>query len=108
MAARFVKPPVPGTRGLDALFLPSPRSPASALDPARKSLQERAMPLRLAFQGGTIRIEGLARGEVSSIPALPATVVWDEREGIHRLPAIDYADLVLALRGAGVEYADDA
>jgi superfamily II DNA or RNA helicase len=66
------------------------------------------MPLRLAFQGGTIRIEGLARGAAASIPALPATVVWDEREGIHRLPAIDYADLVLALRGAGVEYADDA
>ncbi len=64
------------------------------------------MSLRLSFHGGTIRLEGLALG---SLPAgAPETCLWDEREGLYRLPAVDYARLVLALRAAGVAYADEA
>jgi superfamily II DNA or RNA helicase len=62
------------------------------------------MSLRLAFQGGTLRLEGLARGE----EGIPASLVWDEREQIHRAPAIEYAALVLALRARGAELADEA
>jgi superfamily II DNA or RNA helicase len=62
------------------------------------------MSLRLAFQGGTLRLEGLARGE----EGIPPSLVWDEREQIHRAPAIEYAALVLALRARGGELADEA
>jgi superfamily II DNA or RNA helicase len=62
------------------------------------------MPLRLAFQGGTLRLEGLARDEAP--PELAC--VWDEREHVFRAPAIDYAALVLALRARGLAYTDDA
>jgi superfamily II DNA or RNA helicase len=64
------------------------------------------MELSLAFQGGTVRIEGLPRGEAPA--GLPASMAWDEREGVHRVPAIDYADLVLALRAAAVAFTDQA
>jgi superfamily II DNA or RNA helicase len=62
------------------------------------------MPVRLAFQGGTLRIEGLAPGAAAE--GLP--VVWDEREAVHRAPAVDYAAVVLALRDRGVEAVDEA
>jgi len=64
------------------------------------------MPVRLAFQGGTLRIEGLAAGE--PLEGLPATAVWDAREAVHRAPAVDYAAVVLALRARGVEVVDEA
>ena len=68
------------------------------------------MPLRLSFQGGTLRLEGLAPGEAAGALdlGLPATCVWDPREAVHRAPAIDYAPIVLALRKRGVEITDDA
>ena len=64
------------------------------------------MPVRLSFQGGTLRIEGLAAGE--SPEGLPASCVWDAREAVHRAPAVDYAGVVLALRARGVEAVDEA
>ncbi len=64
------------------------------------------MPVRLAFQGGTLRIEGLATGVAPE--GLPPSCVWDERQAVHRAPAIDYAAVVLALRDRGVETVDEA
>jgi superfamily II DNA or RNA helicase len=64
------------------------------------------MPVRLSFQGGTLRIEGLAPGELPA--GFPASCLWDEREAVHRAPAIDYAAIVLALRAGGLETTDDA
>ena len=64
------------------------------------------MAVRLAFQGGTLRVEGLASGEVPQ--GLPPSVAWDPREAVHRAPAVDYAAVVLALRAQGVEAIDDA
>jgi superfamily II DNA or RNA helicase len=64
------------------------------------------MPPELSFQGGTVRIEGLLPGPPPS--HLPPTCLWDERERVHRVPAIDYARLVLALRAHEVEFTDRA
>lgn len=74
------------------------------------------MPLRLSFQGGTVRLEGLANGEPlpsasterAQPPSLPESCVWDARAGVYRLPAIDYGSLVLTLHSAGIPYTDDA
>jgi len=62
-------------------------------------------PLRIAFAAGTLRLDGLPREHAL---ALPAECRWDEREKVHRLPAIDYAELVLKLRAQGVAYSDEA
>lgn len=67
---------------------------------------EAPAPITLRFQGGTLRVEAPA-GAVDPA-ALPASCRWDERERVHRLPAIDYAELVLRLRGRGVPFADEA
>ena len=64
------------------------------------------MAVRLAFQGGTLRIEGLPAAVAPE--GLPPSVVWDERQAVHRAPAVDYAAIVLALRARGVEAQDDA
>jgi superfamily II DNA or RNA helicase len=64
-------------------------------------------PITLAFQGGTIRLEGAAPDALDPA-ALPASCRWDEREGVHRVPAIDYAELVLRLRARGVAFQDGA
>jgi len=64
------------------------------------------MPVLLAFQGGTLRLEGLPPGEPPE--GLPASCLWDPREAVHRAPAIDYAPIVLALRDRAVEVTDDA
>ena len=64
------------------------------------------MPVRLAFQGGTLRLEGLAREE--ALEGVAASCLWDEREAVYRAPAVDYAAIVLALRDRGVETIDDA
>jgi hypothetical protein len=58
------------------------------------------MPVALAFHGGTVRIEGLDRDALP--PDLPGSCAFDAREGVHRIPAIDYAALVLALRKADI------
>jgi len=66
------------------------------------------MSVRLSFQGGTLRLEGLPQdGGVAEL-GLPATCLWDAREAVHRAPAVDYAPVVLALRAKGIEHADDA
>lgn len=64
------------------------------------------MPAELSFQGGTVRIEGLPPGPAPE--GLPPTCLWDERERVHRVPAIDYARLVLALRKGEVAFTDRA
>src|SRR5689334_20832276 len=64
------------------------------------------MPLSLSFQGGTVRIEGLPPGAAPG--DLPPSCLWDERERVHRVPAIDYARLVLALRAQAIDFTDDA
>ena len=57
--------------------------------------------LRISFEGGTVRLDGLAESD-----GLPC--VWDPRTGCLRAPAIHYAELVLALRARGLAYQDDA
>jgi superfamily II DNA or RNA helicase len=64
------------------------------------------MPIRLAFQGGTLRIEGLP--EEAARDGLPASAAWDAREAVLRAPAVDYAAVVLELRAKGVEVTDEA
>ncbi len=64
------------------------------------------MQTRLSFQGGTLRIEGLARDD--ALEGMPASCAWDEREAVHRAPAVDYAAVVLALRARDIEAIDDA
>jgi superfamily II DNA or RNA helicase len=61
--------------------------------------------LRVAFTAGTLRLDGLAKEHAL---ALPAACRWDERERVYRLPASDYAELILRLRAQGVAYADEA
>ena len=57
--------------------------------------------MRLAFEGGTLRVEGL--GEADPLPC-----VYDPRSGCHRAPASRYAEVVLALRARGTPYVDEA
>src|SRR5690606_29067614 len=64
----------------------------------------RATMARLVFRSGTLEIHGLE--ESSSI--LPDAARYDARTACHRAPALAYADVVLALRRAGVEYEDEA
>ncbi len=67
---------------------------------------EAPAPITISFQGGTLRLE-VPAGELDPA-ALPGSCKWDERERVHRLPAIDYAELVLRLRGRGVPFVDKA
>lgn len=67
--------------------------------------QTPAPPIRITFAAGTLRLEGLAKEHAV---ALPAGARWDEREEVHRLPAIDYAELILRLRAQGIVYTDEA
>jgi superfamily II DNA or RNA helicase len=60
--------------------------------------------IRLRFAAGTLEILGLEEGS----PILPKTAMRDPRSASHRAPALAYADVVLALRKAGLEYEDDA
>lgn len=70
--------------------------------------------LKLSFQGGTIRIEGPAppRDEREApdarLSALPSAALWDARENVFRMPAIDYAELILRLRAANIPASDQA
>lgn len=58
----------------------------------------------LRFVAGTIEIVGLPR----DTPLLPEVCRWDRRSGCHRVQALYYADVVLALREAQLSYADEA
>lgn len=64
-------------------------------------------PLTLAFQGGTLRVEGARPGDARAL-VLPASCVWDEREHVYRVPAIAYAELFLRLRARKVPFEDTA
>ncbi|MDI1431255.1 DEAD/DEAH box helicase family protein [Polyangium sorediatum] len=61
--------------------------------------------LRLAFQGGTVRLDGLAQDDATS---LPPACAWDARENTFRLPASSYADIVLWLRAKKLAFTDEA
>ena len=63
-------------------------------------------PIRLSFQGGTVRVEGPTKDAPPE--GLPPSAAWDEREGVHRLPAVDYARLVLGLRAKKIPFEDAA
>jgi superfamily II DNA or RNA helicase len=63
--------------------------------------------LRLAFQGGTIRLEGLAEGAPEAA-SRPASLVADPREGVLRAPASEYAPVVRWLHAQKLEVADEA
>lgn len=64
-----------------------------------------APAVRISFAAGTLRLDGLPREHEVT---LPASTRWDAREEVHRLPAIDYAELILRLRAQGVVYTDEA
>ncbi|MBK8254004.1 MAG: DEAD/DEAH box helicase family protein [Polyangiaceae bacterium] len=66
---------------------------------------ERKDPLKVTFDAGTLRLEGATK---ENTPKLPPGARWDERERVFRLPAIDYAALVLTLRAQAVVYTDEA
>ncbi len=62
------------------------------------------VPVTLAFVGGTIELRGLdARAE-----ALTETLAWDPRAACWRAPAVDYANVVRALRQRDMTYDDGA
>jgi superfamily II DNA or RNA helicase len=61
----------------------------------------------LSFQGGTLRLAGLAP-DAPLAAELPRSCAWDPREGVFRLPAVAYAKLVLWLRARRVEVVDEA
>jgi superfamily II DNA or RNA helicase len=58
----------------------------------------------LGFAGGTLEIRGLDQ----EVAELEEWCSWDPRTACYRAPAAAYADLVLALRRARVEYDDQA
>ncbi|HEV8248128.1 MAG TPA: DEAD/DEAH box helicase family protein [Polyangiaceae bacterium] len=58
----------------------------------------------LSFASGTIELRELEREAC----VLPSSLIWDERTQCHRAPALAYAEVVLALRKAGVAYEDRA
>lgn len=69
--------------------------------------------VELHFVAGTIEILGVDEGDAFVATAttgtlLPAACLWDERTECYRAPARAYADIVLALRAAGIEYQDCA
>ncbi len=59
--------------------------------------------VQLRFDAGTL----VAR-DVPDPTLLPASCVWDERIQAHRAPAAAYADVVMTLVRAKIEYTDDA
>jgi len=59
--------------------------------------------IRLRYVGGTLEVHGLDAGST-----LVPEARWDPRTACLRAPAVAYADLVLALRKAGLDYEDEA
>ncbi len=57
----------------------------------------------LDFVAGTLELRGVDRAV-----ELPGSFRWDARTECHRAPALDYAELVLALRAQGVALEDRA
>ncbi|MDW8283037.1 MAG: DEAD/DEAH box helicase family protein, partial [Myxococcales bacterium] len=60
--------------------------------------------IALDFCAGTLEIRGLPQPPPEGLSHL----VWDDRVGCHRLPALAYADLVLRLRALGLPCQDRA
>lgn len=58
----------------------------------------------LHFSYGTLEITGLPKAS----ELLPRSCLWDPRSASHRAPACAYAEIVLALRHAKLEYDDEA
>ncbi len=58
----------------------------------------------LRYEGGTLALTGVP----SDDPRIPPNLTWDGRAARFRAPALDYADIVLALRRASVEFEDAA
>ncbi len=65
------------------------------------TLQPKIGEVRLGFDAGTLRVEGLSG-------AAHHALAWDDRSACHRAPAHRYADVVRWLRGAGIDYRDEA
>lgn len=61
--------------------------------------------VQLQFRAGTLEIRGIDEG--AELP-LPESCHWDPRTRCLRSPAVAYADVVLALRGADTPYRDAA
>ena len=59
----------------------------------------------LRYRSGTVELRGLAPDD--AIAAI-GECRWDKRSACFRMPAIDYAAAILALRRAGVAYLDEA
>ncbi|MBX3225621.1 MAG: DEAD/DEAH box helicase family protein, partial [Labilithrix sp.] len=58
----------------------------------------------LRFEAGTVLLEGVEKDD----PRVPESLTWDARSACLRAPAVAYAEIVLALRRAGVAYEDEA
>jgi superfamily II DNA or RNA helicase len=59
--------------------------------------------LQLSFRSGTLELTGASKSA-----SLPAPLKWDARSGLHRAPALAYAEIVLGLRKADLAYEDRA
>jgi superfamily II DNA or RNA helicase len=64
------------------------------------------VPIRLRFRAGTLEITGWPMASLADL-ALPGCVVDPRLPGL-RAPALAYADIILALRAAGLVFDDDA
>jgi superfamily II DNA or RNA helicase len=60
--------------------------------------------IELGFRGGTIEVRGLPQ----DADVLPPGCPWDARTACFRAPALLYADVVRALRAAGLSHGDAA
>lgn len=60
-------------------------------------------PVRLAFDRGTLVLEGIDRARADGLPG----VLWDARTRQYRAPAWRYRDLVLAMNRATMEANDE-
>jgi superfamily II DNA or RNA helicase len=58
----------------------------------------------LRFEAGTLVVSGIARED----ERVPTSFAWDDRSASFRAPAARYAEIVLALRRAGVAFEDEA
>ena len=89
-------------------FRPPPTK-TSLVETRRFDIQGEKMQVTLAFEGGTLRVEGPEPGFLDTDEARGAPdMVWDDRTACFRLPAASYADVVMWLRKRDVTYDDQA
>lgn len=60
--------------------------------------------VELRFVAGTLELRGLEKSD----PRVPGSFRWDERAGLHRAPALEYAPALRALHRARVKVDDRA